>query len=68
MRQTYEKLPNSEAVLGTLDEYGQRYTVDILISGSKGSTVNVRTGWIIKSGSDVPELTTLFVNDQYSEY
>ena len=63
MRQIYEKLPNSEAVLGTLDEYGQRYTVDILISGPNGNTVNVRTGWIIKTGSDVPELTTLFVND-----
>lgn len=63
MRQIYEKLPNSEAVLGKLDEYGQRYTVDILISGPNGNTVNVRTGWIIKTGSDVPELTTLFVND-----
>lgn len=63
MRQIYEKLPNSDAVLGTLDEYGQRYTVDILISGPNGNIVNVRTGWIIKTGSDVPELTTLFVNN-----
>ncbi len=63
IRQIYEKLPNSEAVLGQLDEYGQRYTVVIPITGSNGNTVNVRTGWIIKTGSDIPELTTLFVKD-----
>ena len=32
MRQIYDKLPNSEAVLGKLDEYGQRYTVDMPIT------------------------------------
>ena len=63
MRQIYEKLPNSEAVLGQLDEYGQRYIVDIPITGPNGNTVNVRTGWIIKTGSDIPELTTLFIKD-----
>ena len=57
MGQIYEKLPSSEAVLGKLDEYGQRYTVDIPITGPNSSTVNVRTGWIIKTGSDIPELT-----------
>ncbi|NDO32806.1 hypothetical protein FMM82_35040 [[Clostridium] clostridioforme] len=63
MKQIYEKLPNSEAVLGKLDVYGQRYTVDIPITGPNGNTVNVRTGWIVKPNSDIPELTTLFVND-----
>ena len=63
MRQIYEKLPSSEAVLGKLDEYGQRYTVDIPITGPNGNTVNVRTGWIIKTGSDIPELTTIYVKD-----
>ena len=63
MRQIYEKLTSSEAVLGKLDEYGQRYTVDIPITGPNGNTVNVRTGWIIKTGSDIPELTTIYVKD-----
>lgn len=63
MRQIYEKLPSSEAILGKLDQYGQRYTVDILITGPNGKTVNVRTGWIIKTGSDIPELTTMYVKD-----
>lgn len=30
---------------------------------ANGNTVNVRTGWIIKTGSDVPELTTIFIKD-----
>lgn len=47
--------------MGKLDQYGQRYTVDIPIMGPNGNTANVRTGWIIKTGSDVPELTTIFV-------
>lgn len=67
MKQIYEKLPSSEAVLGKLDEYGQRCTVDIPITGPNGNTVNVRTGWIIKNGSDVPELTTIYVKDQLGD-
>lgn len=61
IQQVYQKLPQNEAVLGTLDQYGQRYTVIIPITGPNGNTVNVRTGWIIKTASDVPELTTIFV-------
>ena len=64
MKQIYAKLPQSEAILGKLDQYGQRYTVDILITGPNGNTVYVRTGWIIKTNSDIPELTTLYINDK----
>ena len=63
MKQIYKKLPNSEAVLGTADVYGQRYTVDIPITGPNGNTVNVRTAWIIRPGSDIAELITLYVNN-----
>jgi hypothetical protein len=51
---------NNPAIEGKLDQFGQRYTVDIPVTGPTGSGV-VRTGWIYKAGSDVPELTTLFV-------
>jgi hypothetical protein len=51
---------NNPAIEGKLDQFGQRYTMDIPVSGPTGSGV-VRTGWIYKVGSDVPELTTLFV-------
>ena len=63
MRQIYEKLPSCESILGKVDQYGQRYTVDIPITGPNGNTVNVRTGWITKTGSDIPELTTIYVKD-----
>lgn len=60
-QQKYEKLPQSEVVMGKADIYGQRFTVDIPIFGSNGNTATVRTGWIIKTDSTSPELTTLFV-------
>ena len=43
-----------------VDEFGSRFTVDIPIVGPGGSGV-VRTGWIYKGESEIPELTTLFV-------
>jgi len=61
IKQIYDKLPQSEAIVGKLDQYGQRYTMDMLITGVNGNTAIVRTGWIIKPGSDTPELTTLYV-------
>ena len=61
MNQVYEKLPNSEAVLGKVDQYGQRYTVDMQITGPNANTAIVRTGWILKTGSTTPEMTTIYV-------
>jgi hypothetical protein len=61
MKQVYGELPQSESVMGKLDQYGQRYTVDMSITGVNSNTTTVRTGWIIKSGSTTPELTTIYV-------
>ncbi|WP_407656000.1 DUF6883 domain-containing protein [Lysinibacillus odysseyi] len=61
MEQIQKNLANTSATLGKADQYGQRYTVDMLIKGPNGKTATVRTGWIIKSGSNTPEMTTLFV-------
>jgi len=61
MKKVYSKLNESEAVVGKLDQYGQRYTVDMNITGPNGSSKIVRTGWIIKLGSTIPELTTIYV-------
>ena len=43
-----------------VDEFGSRFTVDIPMVGPCGSGV-VRTGWIYKGRSEIPELTTLYV-------
>jgi RHS repeat-associated protein len=61
MKQIYDKLPESQATVGKLDNYGQRYTVDMEITGANGNVATVRTGWIIGSKSDSPRLTTLMV-------
>jgi hypothetical protein len=63
MEQIQKNLANTPATLGKADQYGQRYTVDLLINGPNGKTPTVRTGWIIKSVviSDTSEMTTLFV-------
>jgi hypothetical protein len=60
LEQIKSGVARAPAVAGKLDEYGQRFTVDIEVTGPKGTAV-VRTGWIVKPGSPNPSLTTLFV-------
>jgi hypothetical protein len=50
----------SPAEPGRVDAYGARYRVDMSLTGPSGSAV-VRTVWIYRTGSDVPELVTLHV-------
>jgi hypothetical protein len=50
----------SVAVAGVSDRFGQRFTVDIEVTGPRGHAI-VRTGWIYDPGSTTPRLTTLFV-------
>lgn len=45
---------------GRVDQYGARYRVDMIVTGPRGSAP-VRTAWIYRTGSDVPELVTLHV-------
>ncbi|MBC3841826.1 hypothetical protein GXW82_21215 [Streptacidiphilus sp. 4-A2] len=58
--QLQDGLSDSEATLGKLDQYGQRCTVDIPVTGPAGSGI-VRTGWILAPGAETPSMTTLFV-------
>ena len=51
---------NAEAVLSGKDRHGQRYTVDILVAGPKG-TATVRSSWIILSGEDYPRFLSCYV-------
>ncbi len=45
----------------TLDKYGQRFMVDIPITGGNGNTAIVQTGRILEPCSDIPRMTTIFV-------
>lgn len=59
-QQVREKLPTVAAVAGSKDVHGQRYSVDLPVTGPGGSGIVV-TAWIIRPGSDVPELTSIRV-------
>lgn len=53
-----------EAVPKQADEHGQRYQVDLEVSGVEGQRAIVRTGWIVEPGSAVARLVTLYVRKQ----
>ncbi len=50
-------LKEQPAAPGLIDEFGDRFGVDIPVTGPKGPAT-VRTGWIYEPGSDVPRMTT----------
>ncbi len=43
------------------DSHGKRYQVDFVMQ-HQGKSVIVRTGWIIRTGEDVPRLTSCYVS------
>jgi len=49
------------AVMGKVDQFGQRFTVDMPITGPNGNIVMVRTGWVLDPGATVPRLATAYV-------
>ena len=51
---------NEQAVKGEQDEYGQRYHVDVLLTGPAGRAT-VRSGWIVRREEDFPRLTSCYV-------
>ncbi|MDO4587968.1 MAG: hypothetical protein Q4C95_11845 [Planctomycetia bacterium] len=61
--QIQTKVSECVAIQGKSDQYGQRYSVDIPITGPNGKTAIVRTGWIVRVEGDQPELTTVYVKD-----
>lgn len=59
--QIQQGVKTSPAVMGKADQFGQRFTVDMPITGPNGNTVTVRTGWIFDPGSTTPRLVTAYV-------
>ena len=49
----------------TASPYGVRYTVDMVLTGPKGSGT-LRTGWIVDTGSDVPRLVSAYIKPEKS--
>ena len=55
MRQLREGVKTNTPVPGKVDQYGERFTVEIPVVGPKGEGI-VTSGWIYKPGSNVPEV------------
>jgi hypothetical protein len=51
---------SSEASLGKLDEYGQRYLIDFPIAGPEGSAT-IRSAWIVRRDEDFPRLVSCYI-------
>jgi hypothetical protein len=49
-----------EACLGVANPYGQRYIVDFDFV-RQGRTVRIRSTWILRTGEDLPRLTSCYV-------
>ena len=59
-RQVMAAILTAPAVPGILDEYGQRYSVDVLVTGPRRGGM-VRTGWIIRSRGGAPEFLSAYL-------
>jgi hypothetical protein len=51
---------SSDAELGELDIYGQRYTIDFEMRTETGAAI-MHCGWIILHNESAPRLTTCYV-------
>jgi uncharacterized protein DUF6883 len=60
-QQIRDELPYYEAVLKEEDHHGKRYNVTLPVTGPNGRTVDVSTGWIVKTGTGYPFLVTALV-------
>lgn len=48
-----------EAMLGELDEYGQRYVIDFVLTWQQQQAL-VRSAWMIRPDEDFPRLVTCY--------
>jgi hypothetical protein len=49
-----------DALPGEQDEYGQRYTLDLILAGPAGQAT-VRSTWIVRAGEEFARLTSCYV-------
>lgn len=61
-RQIRQQLPHCEASKGRADKHGQRYAVDVQLTGPIGKAI-VRTAWIVETEGLPPRLVSLYVKE-----
>jgi hypothetical protein len=64
LTQIQDGVLDGEAMPKLANQHGQRYQVDLAVSGGVGQRAVVRTGWIVEPGSTVARLITLYVRKQ----
>jgi hypothetical protein len=57
-QQIREGVREGTPILGKADQYGQRWSVDVPLTGPNG-TIIVRTAWILDAGSTTPRMVTI---------
>ncbi|MDY0166432.1 MAG: hypothetical protein RBS80_07800 [Thermoguttaceae bacterium] len=55
-----EAAAGADAAPGKRDHYGQRYTIDFILHGPRG-TATVRSVWIVRTGEQFPRLVSCFI-------
>ncbi|WP_328373955.1 WXG100 family type VII secretion target [Micromonospora zamorensis] len=58
LQQIREGVLAGKPLLGKADEFGQRWNVDLPLTGPDG-TITVRTAWILESGASAPRMVTI---------
>ncbi|MET8547436.1 WXG100 family type VII secretion target [Micromonospora zamorensis] len=58
LQQIREGVLAGKPLLGRADEFGQRWNVDLPLTGPDG-TITVRTAWILESGASAPRMVTI---------
>ncbi len=59
--QLEKKSLQAEITYHSEDQYGKRYTVELLIEGVEAQQENVKTGWLIPPDAKEAHLITLYV-------
>jgi hypothetical protein len=49
-----------DAIEGVADSFGRRFSVDLVVTGPKGTGV-IRSAWIVRTGEDFPRFTSCYL-------
>jgi hypothetical protein len=55
-----DAVQNLEAELGEEDDYGQRYVIDLNVTGPTGAA-SIRSAWIVRRKEDFPRFVSCYV-------
>lgn len=62
MRQVYRWVGAHEPIYSHTDQFGDRLTTDMMMTGKNGKTAKVTVGWIKEPGADKMRMTSIYVS------